>query len=165
LFEIKKDGEIEWIKNYGSFNTCSFIDANDKYILSGQFNRNLYITCIDLYGNEVWNREYQIGKYYGTKGNSIRKSTNNNFIIAGRTGFNKEGWGHYEDCDMLLTKINNEGDTLWTRSINTDNYTEYGLSIATTSDNGYIIGGETGNTDCSGCNPIFLVRTDEKGNH
>lgn len=69
-------------------------------------------------------------------GNSVRKTTDNGFIIAGTTtSFGSGG------RDVLVIKTNAIGDTAWTRTFGGATDNEYGFCAQQTTDGGYIVSG------------------------
>jgi hypothetical protein len=69
-------------------------------------------------------------------GNSVRKTTDNGFIIAGTTtSFGAGG------RDVLVIKTNANGDTTWTKTFGGATDNEYGFCAQQTTDGGYIVSG------------------------
>lgn len=90
-------------------------------------------------------------------GYSIQKTRNNGFICAGRTfSFGTGGWECY------LIRLNNQGDTLWTKTYGNVLYDEL-QDVDTTRDGGFIAVGHTTTTDYSA--NVYLIKTDSNGVH
>jgi hypothetical protein len=88
-------------------------------------------------------------------GYSFQQTEDNGFIMAGRTfSFGTGGWECY------LSRFNNNGDTLWTRTFGNVLYDEL-QDVDTTSDGGFIAVGHTTTTDYSG--NVYLIRTNANG--
>jgi hypothetical protein len=97
--------------------------------------------------------------YGGTamdNGNSVRKTSDNGYIIVGTTtSFGSGGQ------DVLVIKINQYGDTTWTKTYGgTDN--EYGFCVQQTTDGGYIVSGYTTSfADVAG--DMYLIKLNVAG--
>jgi len=90
----------------------------------------------------IWTKKYSIG--FNDQVKKIIRTRDNNLVLAGKSDFN-----------LLLVKVNYEGDTLWT---NTYGSTYYGHDVVESDDGGFIIvGGGNFNT-------ILIVKTDSLGN-
>ncbi len=85
----------------------------------------------------LWTRTY--GGYYQEYGYSVKQTTDGGFITVGST--KTYGNGGY---DIWLLKLNENGDTLWTKTYG-GQYDEVGYSIITNSDGDYIIAGRKNN--------------------
>ncbi|KAA3615825.1 MAG: T9SS C-terminal target domain-containing protein [Calditrichaeota bacterium] len=103
----------------------------------------------------IWTKKYTIGHEEWAE--KIIRTSDNNLIIAGRTDSPKIGSSSWRQ-DLLLMKINYEGDTLWTNAYGDFNLYEYGHDVIETDDRGFIIvGGGVFNT-------LLIVKTDSIGN-
>ncbi len=89
-------------------------------------------------------------------GNSVQRTSDGGFIIAGST--NSFGAGNY---DIYLIKTNSSGDTLWTKTFGGDS-ADSGNSVRQTSDGGFIIAGNT-NSFGVGKYDIYLIKTNSLG--
>ncbi|MFN5784486.1 MAG: T9SS type A sorting domain-containing protein [Flavobacteriia bacterium] len=86
---------------------------------------------------------------------SFQQTEDNGFIVAGRTfSFGTGGWECY------MSRFNNNGDTLWTKTFGNVLYDEL-QDVDTTSDGGFIAVGHTTTTDWSG--NVYLIRTNANG--
>ncbi len=109
----------------------------------------------------IFNLQAQVlfEKTYGTIDNdggySIHICSNNSYII---TGYTSDFYTGYED--IYLIKINEYGDTLWTRTEGDAYSFEWGFSVIEDNDNAYIVSGymylDNGRTP-------FLLKYDENG--
>lgn len=86
---------------------------------------------------------------------SMQPTADGGYILAGNTG----SFGIA--ADVYLIRINNDGDTLWTKTFG-GNLAESGLYVWQTGDGGYIVSGSTysfgaGNSDG------YLIKTDSNG--
>jgi hypothetical protein len=165
LVKLKPNGDTVWTKNIGdSFNNFGYciketIDKN--YIIIGEkstinTNPDVYAIKTDTNGNVLWDKTYDFSpSNYGRRILVLE----NGYLIAGdiyRNAFN-----------ILLIRINNCGDTLWTKIIQST-CSGYLVSIDKCTDNGFLITRWTGDltlmkTDSLGCiKPSVLSITGEQ---
>jgi hypothetical protein len=71
-------------------------------------------------GEEVWNEIYDLGEEYRNMSFAIATDDAGFIYITGQTGNNYIGYTTYPD--FLLIKYDLEGDTVWTRTYNVDDY-------------------------------------------
>jgi hypothetical protein len=146
LWLIKTDGNgnLEWDNTFGDTEPehgYSVVQSGDEYIVTGytksygEGDYDVWLIKTDNLGNEIWNKTY--GGTEDDRSFAIQHTSDNNFVVAGFT--ESFGAGNY---DMWLLKIDNAGDTLWTKTIGNDKLNR-ARSIAQTSDGGYILAGDT----------------------
>lgn len=85
----------------------------------------------------------------------IKATDDGNFIIAGNY------CGATSMADILLVKMNGDGDFLWTQTYG-GSLDDIGMGVQQTSDGGYIITGATKSYG-AGNNDVFLLKTDTSG--
>lgn len=104
-----------------------------------------WIVKLDTAGNLVWQKS--LG---GTKDDyalSIRQTNDNGFIIAGWSLSNDgEVTGNHGSNDYWVVKLDTAGNLEWQQSLG-GSFTDDGISIRQTSDDGFIVAGETGSND------------------
>ncbi len=114
-----------------------------------------------------WQKSF--GGSYTDQAYSIKQLKNGEFIISGLTYSNDfDIYGNHGISDFWVIKLNNLGDTIWTKTLGgSDDDRSY--SVEQTIDNGFIIGGFSksndgdvnqnyGETDC------WIVKLDSLGN-
>jgi hypothetical protein len=170
IFEVDNSGNLVWKTDFDNNCYYSFVCNENDYTFTGQttYSQKFLVSNIDVGGKEKWSKTYSFGKYNGALGRSIKKDSEGNYIVTGRTGYQiyaqMEHMGFYVDFCMLLAKLDINGDTLWSRNIDTENATDYGFSIEIKDDGGYLIGGVSGHSINPGLdNPIFILSTDSLG--
>ena len=158
LIKLKPDGDTLWTKNFGNtlyeYGYCIQETLDKNYIISGRKGTantysDVYLIKTDTNGNVLWDKTYNIDLY--SRGDRIIV-LNNGYLIAGITS------GNMGLRTALLIRINDLGDTLWTKTIKSNNPITELRSINKCSDNGFIITGYTPDwklifmkTDSLGC--------------
>jgi len=162
-------GEINWIKqyNYEEYLSCRDFLRNqegDLIILGVESGResgnptdtssNIYIIKTESDGDTLWTSKIDIKKFdYPT---SIIEANDDGYIITGLIYDTKP-----YNKDILLLKINSEGDMIWWKTFGTG-YTDEGYDIVPDVDYGYLITG-TYNYDGTDQSFAFLLKTDANG--
>ncbi len=145
IFKLKPDGNVEWDQILGgsqddvanSIQQTSdggFIVAGATYS-KGAGEEDAWVLRLNTNGNLLWD------KTFGGKGDdwakSIQQTTDGGYIVAGETSKNADS------SNAWVFKLDYKGDILWERVCgnNTQNKVR---SIQQTSDEGYIVVGNTG---------------------
>ncbi len=163
---IKSDslGDTIWTSIVGDMDGAAFsmtYAQEGGYIIVGAVGSSeidLYAAKADSMGVTIWEERYET---VGTnRGWFIDTTFDGNYVITGQTSL------YYNILfDVYLLKINDDGDTLWTRKYGGD-YSDVGRCVRPTTDGGYIITGWTysygiGTPDSSN---VYLIKTDSLGN-
>jgi len=164
VYLVKTDavGDTLWTRTYGGgagdIGNSVAQTSDGGYIVAGSsFGAGLtdvYLVKTDSVGDTLWTRTY--GGSDDDEGYSVAQTSDGGYIVAGRTESFGAGSG-----DVYLVKTDAVGDTLWTRTYGGSS-TEWGRSVAQTSDGGYIVAGYTysfGDT----LGDIYLIKTDSLG--
>jgi len=166
FFLVKTDanGDTLWTRTYGgddwdiAKSVCQTSDGG--YIVAGMTRSfgagyyDAYLVKTDASGDTLWTRAYGGSDY--DYAYCVRQTIDGGYIVSGETSsFAARG------CDGWLLKLDANGDTLWTRTFDAVDRERF-PSVEQTSDDGYILVGETGvwggNVD------LYLVKTDAEGN-
>ncbi len=156
LIKTDEYGDTIWIKTYGDSGALregsfSMDRTNDGgYMLSAYEEKNwrLWLIRTDSNGDSIWSRKYPVGK-----GNCIKKTSDDGFVITGYT---------INDIhSAYLIKINSMGDTLWLKTYNKSDQDE-AKYVQQTSDGGFIICGVTKLPEPRDLD-IWLLKTDSNG--
>ncbi|HEX6426536.1 MAG TPA: SBBP repeat-containing protein, partial [Niastella sp.] len=130
----------------------SILNTNTKnrsaIITTTAVNSNLFHQVIvdqAYYDLEMLRQKY-IGKA-GSSINAIVPASDGGYLCVGRTNFNSSP-GAADQGDAWIVQLTTLGDTTWTRTINRSNSDQANAVIATT-DGGYIVAGETNNSNNS----------------
>jgi len=163
---IKTDmyGDTLWTKivQYGSGGSTvqtrdsGFIIAGSIYGI-GAGSDDAYVIKVNANGLVEWNKTFGTTDALADQAAlSVRQTNDGGFIIVGYTASYIPG-----DADVYLIKTDENGDTLWTRTIGVDTYHDWAFSVEQTSDSGFIIGGRT--AVFFGSFDTFLIKTDKEG--
>jgi len=122
-------------------------------------NCNGHLIKTDSQGDTLWTKNYEGGAYLGR---TISQTTDGGYIFVSNKmtldtilfSFTSESY---------LTKLDNQGDTLWKKTFNTDSLVN-AVSVEQTTDGGYIISGNRGNDFNQLSTKPFLTKTDSIGN-
>ncbi|MBL4734467.1 MAG: hypothetical protein JKY18_03840, partial [Flavobacteriales bacterium] len=95
----------------------------------GLGNSDIYIIKTDSIGTVEWTRSY--GGVNTDVGLNVKQTADSGYVITGYT--NSFGAGGY---DVYLIRINNIGDTLWTKTYGGTDW-DFGYEVVETFDNGF----------------------------
>jgi hypothetical protein len=150
LYLVKSDssGNELWNKTYGiqtegQGNTGCFVQqTNDGgFIATGDASRETYLVKTDANGDSIWTRIFSLESGSG-QGHWVRETSDGGFLIGIFGGYGKGEFYYFG-----LLKTDARGIEIWTKT-----FKGFGFSFQPTSDNGYIIIGES------------LTKTDPSGN-
>jgi hypothetical protein len=153
-------GEVLWEHRYGGGLGrdigYSLVETMDGGIAVTGFTGSgtaldIHVLKVDVDGQQLWSRVFDMG---GSEyGNTIRQLVDGGFMVLADNGELDS------DGDIHLLRLNEVGDTLWTRTFDSGEQ-DHARGLWVNSDGGYTIAGGRGypNRD------IFLVRTDALGN-
>ena len=159
------NGNLQWEKKIGgteneyAFSVCKA--NNNSCIVAGSTSSygagatDIYLVKLDYYGNIVWEKTY--GSENGECAKCIQASYDGNYIITATQQIIGGG-----NTNIILLKINENGDTLWTKTYgNNGSYTgTYGIPV---NDGGYIITGNINDSISQGTD-LLLLKTNNIGN-
>ena len=152
--KIKDDQYFNSIYHNNDSNYLSaidlLIDINSlfSFVILGQGDDNLLLFKIDSSGNVLDLKAYDYN--LGGVNRSLIKTVDGGYIIIGDVRN-----GQY--YDIMVIKVDSEGNEQWTKIYGEDNYREYNHSIQQSSDGGYIILGTKNYID-------WIIKTDADGN-
>lgn len=169
LIKTDGNGNVSWSKTYGGINSDFFYSVKQTsdggYITSGctgSFNPNVNILYNDVYvvktdasGNVQWNKTY--GRSGDDQSFAIIQTLDGGYAITGHT--NVDSASLYSS--LYIIKTDASGDTLWTRSLEGNNF-DKGLDIKQLPDGTYFICGSTYSFG-HGSSDAFLVRLSANG--
>jgi hypothetical protein len=162
LIKTNANGDTTWTKTFGgsSYDYSNSVQqtTDGGYIIAGYSNSygtstDLYLIKTDANGNQSWYRTF--GGSSTDYGYLVEQTSDGGYIIAGYS--NSYGTSY----DVYLVKTDASGNQLWYRTFGGSG-TDYGYSVAQTSDGGYVITGYTTSYGTGG--NVYLIKTDTSGN-
>jgi len=155
-----------WTRTYGGLKleeAYSVLETSDGgFILVGyttsfgEGGADVYLIKTDSNGNVLWTHTY--GGRYSDYGRCIKKAlSGGGYIIAGHT--TSFGAGRH---DVYLLRIDDNGDTLWTRTYGGPDW-DIAYSVEPTPDSGFIVTGKTYSFG-AGMFDVYIIKTDADGN-
>jgi hypothetical protein len=148
---IKTDsiGDILWTRTYiqhNIMNAMSVIETEDEgYILSGDYRYNglnisisIYSMKLDIEGDILWEKFYLREDIRVSRVSKICSSNIGGYALIGDAYIS----GIISDpTSIYVIKIDNQGDTLWTKTFGHPDGPTEGTAIDAISDGGFYIGG------------------------
>ena len=147
-------GDEEWGRMVLETPDGGFIVVGDTGTKSDS-DRDILLTKFDKNGAYIWDKTFH--KNQDNIGYSVDITSDNGFIITGYTGLNN----NRDSRDLWLIKTNEKGEKEWDKTYGGGKHDE-GRSIIETSDNGFLIVGDT-NSFGAGNYDLWIVKTDENG--
>ena len=168
FYIIKTDsaGNVEWTQVVGGnqSDVALWVEqtTGGNYIVAGYTysygagGSDAYLMKISSVGDTMWTRTYGGAQHDYFK--SVKQSRDGNYVALGTT--RSFGLSHQ---DMYLVKVDNSGDTVWTRTYGTSNM-EDAQEICQTHSGGYIMAGSIEYPGGWTTNDFYLVKADGDGN-
>ena len=133
-----------WWRTFGEegydVGNCVQITSDGNYIIAGKKDGYLWLLKVDTLGEPIWSKTY--GRSEGHQTRWTEPTNDEGYVIAAWT--------------PSLVKVNDEGDTLWTRDYGMKSY-----CVQVASDGGYIVlGGDNG---YEADEHLLLVKTNSQG--
>ncbi|MFN3781261.1 MAG: hypothetical protein ACK4SO_03690, partial [Candidatus Kapaibacteriota bacterium] len=164
LLKVDQNGNILWQKAYGTYDDnaiASLMPTDDGGFIAGGWSylgagrsHDAVIFKTDSDGNIIWQKHYGTENYEGIK--DIIKSNDGNYIFLGLTS------SEQTQFDILIAKIDSNGNIIWKKSIAGPRY-ENPISIVNNNGSYYIVGSsDSFSSDSS--KDIFLIALDNDGN-
>ena len=138
----------------------SMTTAHDSAIVVAGYStsegraKEIFISKLSLNGDTVW--AYVYGGEKTDIAYSINPTNDNGFLISGQTtSFNSK------KTDVFIMKIDKDGNILWSR-IYGGRLVDIGFDAKQTSDDGYIIVGESNSFEAK-ASDAFVIKLDSRG--
>lgn len=142
--------------NMSVFNAADEVLSVGSSNYAGAGSYDAILTKVDASGTFQWEKQYGgSGTEFGTA--LAATTSGSGYVIAGRTNSGTAGGL----LDIALIKVDNNGDIVWANRYGT-NSTDYALSVAATTDNGYVVTGITEGSG-NGGEDLFILKVDSNG--
>jgi len=121
IVKLNSNGRLLWANRYskeGDESVCSVVKgSDDSFVVLGnmefrddqKYKQNIFIIKISEDGNTIWAKSYNIKDSNSEVANYILQDLNGNYIIVGNTVNLLKN----SSFDILLLKINPDGEPLW----------------------------------------------------
>ena len=166
IIKTNNNGYLLWEKKIGgpeneyAYSVCEA--NNNSCIVAGYTNsygsgsKDIYLVKLDYNGDIVWTKTY--GWENAEQAKCIQPTFDGNYIVTATQQIIFGG----ATFNIILLKINENGDTLWTKTYgnNGSYFGKYGIP---TNDGGYIITGSI-NDSASQETDLLLLKTNNIGN-
>jgi hypothetical protein len=163
LIKLDAGGNVSWEKIFGAGDEdkgfCVRQTPDGGYIVSGLTRNNgagysdFYLAKLDDIGNKMWEKRY--GENGNEAGNSVWRTPDSGYIVAGYTGSR----GGY--TDVYLVKTDYKGNKLWDKTFG-GALEDWGGGLEITKDGGFVICGYTKSFTFGG-EDFYIIKTDSKG--
>jgi Secretion system C-terminal sorting domain len=122
----------------------------------------LQILRVDKDGDTIYQRNY-FKKGFSIATWCIVKTNDNNYLIAGHIYDLVKYHNDTIGSKILLVKINNNGDTLWSKTLDIGDGDEFAKKLINTNDGGYAIMGQVCDKLETNCD-MYLMKLDSNAN-
>ncbi|MCZ6598355.1 MAG: hypothetical protein O7B99_12000 [Planctomycetota bacterium] len=141
------------------------VDADGNTVVAGVVRRSgadepdALLVKLDALGSIVWQRFYGLpGSDRAERFEDVRTTPDGGFVAVGAI----RGWG--TGWDAWVVKLDASGDIEWQRAFDSAVVVseDWGTSVATTDDGGYLVGGRVVDSASAGSDP-WVLRLDSEG--
>jgi hypothetical protein len=160
LIKLNWQGDTIWEQSYGGvfrdYASSLILTMDGGFLICGSIGINsttdqdIVLIKTDGHGNQEWL------EYYGFPtweyGYDVVATPDSGYIFCGQT----HGPTNGSDIDVFVVKVDNKGDTIWTKTIGTPSV-EVGLSIIQSRDNNYVICGTIAEPQLS-TQDVYLIK-------
>jgi hypothetical protein len=128
------------------------VATHSPYLVGPHYLR---LIRLDSNGTIAWTRQYNDSLMYC---NALQETSDGGFIVAGYVGS-----GTFLNADMLLLRVDSQGEPLWRRTYGDSSTPEAATDIRQTDDGGYLVVGTEQHPGQSPSLKPLTIRTDENG--
>ncbi len=186
LFTVDGLGQNTWVKTYGGSGDnrgYSIVSTSDGgCILTGETlsndgdfsgmnkgGRDIFVIKLNSSGDILWKKTF--GGSSDDFGKSITTTSDGGFVLTGYTSSNNGDFSGMNkgSYDIFVIKLNSSGEIVWKKTFGGSSY-DWGYSITTTSDGGFVLTGWTSSNDGDfsgmskgGETEIFVIKLNSNG--
>jgi|GEM_PF-2704153 len=164
LFTMVSNGQISFSNNFGKENQeigREILQTQDGgYIMAGEVSgypaeavSSIYIVKTNSEGYLEWEKEINNG--YRVRATSMDYTKDGGYILGGWY----HGSGSLYTSDIIMVKMSEQGDTLWTKSFG-GSKSDFAYSVKQMADDGFVI---VGGTNYNGNSQAIIIKTDAYG--
>lgn len=131
----------------GGFIVVGESKSNDGDVTGNHGEHDYWIVKLNAQGNIEWQKSLGSDSY--DRANDVYPTSDGGYIVAGQaTANNGDVTGHHGGVyDVWIVKLDSIGNLDWQKALGGSSDTDFAQSIQQTSDNGYIVTGQTESTD------------------
>ncbi len=184
MFKIDAAGALEWSRALGGSGhdggghmlrtadggvlvNFSFTGSNDGDVTNHHGEGDCLLIKLSSTGGVEWSRT--VGGSLADSGSDAVELSNGDIMLLGTTASSDGDIpGVHGSSDVLLARLNSNGDLLWTRTYGGSMY-DAGLNIVPATDGGFVLGCTSASNDGDvvgnhGGNDAWLLKVDASGN-
>jgi len=139
----------------GVHDNSTIITADQNLLISGTNFGRVYLLKISKAGSLIWEKEFEANTGLST---SVVQSADQHFFICGYTYRNS----FLSAEDVLLVKLNGDGDTLWTKTYGGESG-DFGYYIRNTDDGNLLLCGTSFSQSTDHASDVYLVKVNLDG--
>ncbi|MDX9705524.1 MAG: T9SS type A sorting domain-containing protein [Weeksellaceae bacterium] len=172
VVKLDSTGNMEWQKSLGGsgwdaahsiqqttdngYIVAGYSESNDGDVSGNHGNMDYWVVKLDNIGNMEWQKS--LGGSDAEVANSIQQTTDGGYIIAGYSSSNDgDVSNNYGLTDCWIVKLNDTGNIEWQKSLGESSY-DAAISIQQTTDEGYIIAGQSDSTETPGYTNFLIIK-------
>lgn len=140
----------------GVHDNSTITSADNNLLICGNTTGNICVLKISKTGSQVWRKEFK-AQYY-SRAAGITESGNQEVFVCGTT----YRYDSIAGSDVLLIKLDANGDTLWTKIYGGDQ-DDFGDFIIPTNDDHLLICGYSYSFNYEGYADIYLIKVNTNG--
>lgn len=172
IYAVRLDaqGELVWENTYGTtgpeMGKAAVETEDGNFLLVGSScfqapNNDVYLVMISLEGNQLWTNTYGNSDRIEAfdRGQDVYPTSDGGFIVVGLS--NASDFTSPDYMDFYITKVDRNGNQVWSSNLGRSNSYDYGNGIVEAPDGTYIAAGTA--QSASGNNDIYLIQVDQEG--
>lgn len=148
MVSVKVDWDYtEFVQNEGMSGRAIKPTSDGGAIISGNYNKVLYLVKLDAAGKKEWSKLY----YEGLAGFDVLETKDKGYLVVGQTRYADD---EVNGVQGIITKVNNSGSVEWSHVLGGLAFDKF--SAAAANDSGYLVGGSGSNGTEEGAQFVFL---------